>query len=193
MRFGSADTPFTAIAAAITWYHVTYTLHGYLGAKVNLRQIGAKVKQQRTQLGLLQEQVARLAGLSRATVNRLENGTLNDIGYAKLSIILDVLGINMQANEAASLKSGLAVAAKSASTSYRITLTPEALSELLRTGEVPAQFQPHVMAFLEEAPLPILVKAVSEAASNDVPTSKIIKNLQHLAKEWQICREVWQH
>ena len=160
---------------------------------MNLRQIGAKVKQHRTQLGLLQEQVAKLVGLSRATVNRLENGTLNDIGYAKLNIILDVLGINLQANEASSLKSGLAVAAKSASTSYRIALTPDALSDLLRTGEVPTQFQPHVMALLEEIPLPVLVKAVSEAASNDVPSSKIIKNLQHLAKEWHICREVWQH
>jgi transcriptional regulator with XRE-family HTH domain len=160
---------------------------------VNLQQIGAAVKQKRFQLGLLQEQVGNLVGVSRVTVNQLENGTLKDLGYAKLNSILEVLGIGLATQEASSLKSGLAVAARSASTSYRLMLSPSVLSEVLRTGVVPSQFQAHLMAFLEETPLPVVVKAIAEAASPDTPSSKIMKNLQHLAKDWHICREVWQH
>lgn len=160
---------------------------------MNLQQIGTAVKQKRTELGLLQEQVGNLVGLSRVTVNRLENGTLNDMGYVKLNAILDLLGIGLAAQEGPNMKSGLAVAARSASTSYRVMLTPNALSRILRTGDVPQQFQAHLMAFLEETPLPVVVKAVAEAASAETPSSKIMKNLQHLAKEWHVCREVWSH
>jgi len=160
---------------------------------VKLQEIGAAVKQKRAQLGLLQEQVANLVGLSRVTVNQLENGTLKDLGYAKLNAVLDVLGIDLAAKEASGLSNGLAIAAKSASTSYRAVLTAGDLANVLRTGNVPVQFQPHIMAFLEEAPLPVMVKAVTEAASQDTPSSKIMKNLQGLAKEWHVCREIWQH
>lgn len=160
---------------------------------MKLQEIGAAVKQKRAQLGLLQEQVANLVGLSRVTVNQLENGTLKDLGYAKLNAVLDVLGIDLTAQESAGLKNGLAIAARSASTSYRAILSASDLASVLRTGEVPTQFQPHIMAFLEEAPLPVMVKAVAEAATPDAPSSKIMKNLQRLAKEWRVCREVWQH
>lgn len=160
---------------------------------MKLQEIGAAVKQKRAQLGLLQEQVANLVGLSRVTVNQLENGTLKDLGYVKLNAVLDVLGIDLAAQESTGLKNGLAIAARSASTSYRAVLSAGDLAAVLRTGDVPPQFRPHIMAFLEEAPLPVMVKAVTEAASADAPSSKIMKNLQHLAKEWHVCREVWQH
>lgn len=160
---------------------------------MKLQEIGAAVKQRRAQLGLLQEQVANLVGLSRVTVNQLENGTLKDLGYAKLNVVLDVLGIDLAAQESTGLKNGLAIAARSASTSYRAVLSASDLAAVLRTGDVPAQFRPHIMAFLEEAPLPVMVKAVSEAANPEAPSSKIMKNLQRLAKEWHVCREVWQH
>lgn len=160
---------------------------------MKLQEIGAAVKQKRAQLGLLQEQVANLVGLSRVTVNQLENGTLKDLGYAKLNAVLDVLGIDLTAQESTGLKNGLAIAARSASTSYRAVLSASDLAAVLRTGEVLTQFQPHIMAILEEAPLPVMVKAVAEAANPEAPSSKIMKNLERLAKEWRVCREVWQH
>lgn len=160
---------------------------------MNLQQIGAAVKQKRTQFGLLQEQVANLVGLSRVTVNQLENGTLKDLGFVKLTAVLELLGIGLAAQEASSLKSALAVAARSVSTSYRDILTPELLSNALRSGTVPSRFQPHLMAFLEETPVPVMVKAIAEAADPATPASKIMKNLQNLAREWQVCREIWRH
>jgi DNA-binding XRE family transcriptional regulator len=42
------------------------------------------VKVRREALGLSQQALGRLAGLSRATINQLERGTLRDLGVAKL-------------------------------------------------------------------------------------------------------------
>jgi hypothetical protein len=47
------------------------------------------------------------------------------------------------------------------------------------------------MAFLDETPLQVVVKAVTEAATPDAPAKKIMKNLSRWAKEWKVCRTVW--
>ena len=56
------------------------------------------------------------------------------------------------------------------------------LSTMLRSGVAPEQFQPHLMALLDETPLPVVVQAVAEAATLDVPTKKIMKHLSLWAK-----------
>lgn len=158
---------------------------------MNLAQIGGEIHSKRIQVGLLQEHVAKFAGLSRVTINQLENGTLKDLGYTKLKAVMDVLGLDMKTVQPSRLKSALAVAARSISTSYRDVVTPEMLSIMLRSGQVPEQFQPHLMALLDETPLPVVVKAVSEAATPDVPAKKIMKHLGLWAKQWKVCRAVW--
>ena len=158
---------------------------------MNLAQIGGEIHIKRIQAGLLQEHVAKLAGLSRVTINQLENGTLKDLGYTKLKAVMDILGLDMEAVRPAGLKSALVVAARSASTSYRDVLTPDMLSIMLRSGQAPEQFQPHLMALLDETPLSVVVKAVVEAATPDVPAKKIMKNLSLWAKQWKVCRAVW--
>lgn len=47
------------------------------------------------------------------------------------------------------------------------------------------------MAFLDETLLPVVVKAVAEAATPEAPARKIMKNLSHWANEWKVCRMVW--
>jgi transcriptional regulator with XRE-family HTH domain len=158
---------------------------------MNLAQIGGEIHNKRVQAGLLQEHVAKLAGLSRVTINQLENGTLKDLGYTKLKAVMDVLGLDMETVQPSSLKSALAVAARSISTSYRDVITAEMLSMMLRSGQAPAQFHPHLMALLDETPLPVVVKAVGEAATPDVPAKKIMKHLSLWAKQWKVCRAVW--
>ena len=49
---------------------------------MNLREIGLKVGQRRTDLGLSQARLAKLCGLSRSTIHHLEKGSLNDLGAA---------------------------------------------------------------------------------------------------------------
>lgn len=158
---------------------------------MNLTQIGGAIHSKRVEAGLLQEQVAKFAGLSRVTINQLENGTLKDLGYTKLKAVMDVLGLDMETVQSSGLKSALAVAARSISTSYRDVMTPEMLSMILRSGTAPDQFQPHLMALLDETPLPVVVKAVAEAATSDVPAKKIMKHLSLWAKQWKVCRTVW--
>lgn len=158
---------------------------------MNLAQIGCQIHNQRVQLGLLQEHVAKFAGLSRVTVNKLENGTLTDLGYSKLKSVMDLLGLDMESVQLSGLKSALAIAARSASTSYREVLTPDMLGAILRSGQAPEQFHPHLMALLDETPLPVVVKAVAEAASSDVPAKRIMKNLGNWAKQWKTRRTVW--
>ncbi|USX17369.1 helix-turn-helix domain-containing protein [Oxalobacteraceae bacterium OTU3CAMAD1] len=139
----------------------------------------------------MQEHVAKFAGLSRVTINQLENGTLKDLGYTKLKAVMDILGLHMEIVQPCGLKSALAVAARSISTSYRDVMTPDMLSTMLRSGQAPEQFQPHLMALLDETPLPVVVKAIAEAATPDVPAKKIMKNLSQWAKQWQVSRTVW--
>lgn len=158
---------------------------------MNLAQIGGEIHSKRIQAGLLQEQVAKFAGLSRVTINQLENGTLKDLGYTKLKAVMDVLGLDMETIQPSGLKSALTVAARSISTSYRDVMTSDMLATALRSGQAPEQYQPHLMALLDEIPLPVVVKAVGEAATPDVPAKKIMKHLSLWANEWKVCRAVW--
>lgn len=158
---------------------------------MDLTRIGSEVHVKRLQAGLLQEHVAKFAGLSRVTINQLENGTLKDLGYSKLKVVLDVLGIDMAVLPSPGVKSALAVAARSISTSYRDVLTSGMLAEMLRSGVAPERFHPHLMALLDETPLPVVIKAVTEASTPEAPPKKIMKHLSHWAMEWKVCRAVW--
>lgn len=50
---------------------------------MNLQEIGLKILERREHLGLTQDRLAKLCGLSRSTINHLENGSLNDLGFQK--------------------------------------------------------------------------------------------------------------
>ena len=90
------------------------------------------------------------------------------------------------------IQSGLVLAARSISTSYRDVITADTLAAALRSGEAPRRFHPHLMALLDETPLPVLLKAVAEAATPAAPVQTIMDNLRHWASEWKTCRTSWQ-
>ncbi len=64
---------------------------------MNFREIGLKVAVRRIALGLTQDRLAKLCGLSRSTIHHLEAGTLNDLGATKLFSLLSLLGLSMAA------------------------------------------------------------------------------------------------
>jgi transcriptional regulator with XRE-family HTH domain len=158
---------------------------------MNLAQIGVQIHDRRVRAGLLQEQLAKFSGLSRVTISQLENGTLNDLGFTKLKAVMDIFGISMETAQPSGLKSALTVAARSISTSYRLVVSPDKLAWMLRSGHAPEEYQPHLMALLDETPISVVVKAVEEAATAEVPAKKIMRNLSQWAKEWGVCRTVW--
>jgi len=82
---------------------------------MDLREIGQLVRQRRETLGLSQERLARLASLSRATISQLETGTLVDLGVAKLSALMDIVGLQLEAGTRKSSRNGLLMAGLAAS------------------------------------------------------------------------------
>lgn len=56
-------------------------------------EISQAVRTRRLEIGLSQKAVARLAGLSRATIGQVEGGTIKDLSLTRTATFLDVLGL----------------------------------------------------------------------------------------------------
>ena len=162
---------------------------------MNLIDISTAVRARREELGLSQVQLAHLSGLSRQTLVGLENGSLNDLGVNRAGQILSVLGLDtpMPTTQVRRGKHGLRMAARNANVSYARELQPDALARMLVSGKVPVWYAPHLTHLLDEAPLPIVVMAVEEAAAEArVPPRKVWRNLAKLAKTLSVHRkDMW--
>jgi transcriptional regulator with XRE-family HTH domain len=62
---------------------------------LTIGEIGQTVATARSSAGLRQTDLATKAGLSRATIDALENGRASDIGVSKLSRVLATLGLEL--------------------------------------------------------------------------------------------------
>ena len=159
---------------------------------MNLREIGLKVLQRRADLGLSQERLAKLCGLSRSTIHHLEKGSLNDLGAAKLQSLLSLIGLDVITQKHNKEYQGLDMASKTASISYKTELQSSDLSHSLAYGELPENIYSHVATLLDEAPLEIIISAVEEAAEiNHVAPKVIWKNIDRWANEMQSPRSAW--
>ncbi len=159
---------------------------------MNLFEIGALVQNRREQLGLTQIQLARISGLSRATVKQLEGGTLKELGVTKLLVLFDLLGLEMIIRQPKQLRHALQIASQSASVSYKTVMQPKELQTALVSGVVPASLVAHIATFLDEMPLTLLVAAVQEASRRGrVPMKLIWRHLEQWAVEFQSPRVVW--
>ena len=68
---------------------------------LDLSTIGQKVAEQRKNLKLSQSELAHKAGISRATLDALENGRARELGFSKLTKLLAVLGLELKLQSAA--------------------------------------------------------------------------------------------
>lgn len=159
---------------------------------MHLHEIGQAVSCRRASLQLTQGQLAKLAGLSRLTINQLEAGKLKDLGVMKLFTLLQVLGLDVSLQEKQNQR-GLFKAMVAANVSYRQTVTEEELADVLASGELPRELESPVSALLDEAPLPTVVSAVEEAsARRGVPPKQVWKHLAHWSRDLHLYRHVWQ-
>ncbi|MGZ8474538.1 MAG: helix-turn-helix domain-containing protein [Candidatus Deferrimicrobiaceae bacterium] len=62
---------------------------------MELTEIGSRIRSERRKKGLTQARLAEKAGLSRATLNGLEMGTVRELGFHKLEAILGILGLEL--------------------------------------------------------------------------------------------------
>ena len=77
-------------------------LPNILGIVVGLTSIGSQIAERRKTLKLSQTELARKAGISRATLDALENGRAGELGFSKLSKLLAALGLELKLQAASS-------------------------------------------------------------------------------------------
>ena len=69
---------------------------------LDLVSIGKEIAESRKKLKLSQAALSRKAGLSRATLDALENGRAGELGFSKITRLLAVLGLELTLQTASS-------------------------------------------------------------------------------------------
>lgn len=159
---------------------------------MDLNSVGTAIRMRREALGLTQARLAQMSGLSRQTLVGLENGSLSDLGFNRVAQVMAILGLDVTppTKDAREKKRGLWMAAKTASVSYASELEPDTLGHALASGDAPPSFVAHLAHLLDEAPLPVIVMAVEEAASREhVPPRTVWRNVGKLAKSLSVHRQ----
>jgi transcriptional regulator with XRE-family HTH domain len=160
---------------------------------MNIIEIGQKVAQKRVSLGLSQERLAKLSDLSRSTIHHLEHGTLHEIGAAKLFKLLSLLDIRLKTEDEISKSHALEMASRSASVSYRTTISPQELADSLITGEIKKEKIAHISSLIDELPLALIVLLVKEISEKyNIAPKKIWNHIYSWAAEIKSPRTVWQ-
>jgi transcriptional regulator with XRE-family HTH domain len=68
----------------------------------DLTSMGKHIAESRKKLKLTQSALAREAGISRATLDALENGRAGELGFSKLTKLLAALGLELKLQAAGS-------------------------------------------------------------------------------------------
>jgi transcriptional regulator with XRE-family HTH domain len=163
-----------------------------------LQELATVVKRQRSDMGLSQERLAELAGLSRATVNELETGKIGNLSLVRAERLANMLGYGLGMTGVRRTKqdrdagSALETAARSASVSYGEPIPPEALRHALLTGVIPPSYIPQLRALLDEAPLSALSAVVAELEQENGADRKASwQRMRQLAAALACTRDIW--
>jgi transcriptional regulator with XRE-family HTH domain len=168
-----------------------------------LHEIGTAVRLRRIEMGLTQEALARVSGLSRSTINAVEKQSIGNLSIAKAEELLESIGLSMSVTSASprpsaqtkapASRSALERAAATASVSYGPVLTAKQLESALVSGDAPERIWPHLRVLLDEAPMSLLAKVVEELHSEKgVERAYVWSQMRRLAHELKCFRLVWQ-
>jgi transcriptional regulator with XRE-family HTH domain len=69
---------------------------------LDLISLGSQIAERRKTLKLSQSDLSRKAGLSRATLDALENGRAGELGFSKVTRLLAALGLELTLQTASS-------------------------------------------------------------------------------------------
>lgn len=150
-----------------------------------IQELGQAVRRGRIARGWTQARLAEAAGLSRNTLNRLENGLFPDLGVKKAEAILEKLEMELVV-EPISAKAKqpdfIGMACTNASVSFKETLAPDELVHALLSGKPTPDKQAHFIALIEEAPASLLRGLIQQVGEWAKP-GKVEKNLVKIANE----------
>lgn len=158
---------------------------------MRLQELAQAVRTARLARGLTQAELAARAGLSRETLNLLENGLVRELGIRKLLSVLQNVGLdlNLEERELTRRPDYVRMACTTANVSFKSRLTDDELVRSLLTGKVPLQRSAHLRALLDEAPIELLQGLATEAA-RWISGKKLQRNLLRLASEVGASRRV---
>ena len=71
---------------------------------LGLISLGEQIAAQRKKLKLSQTELSRQAGISRATLDALENGRAGELGFSKIAKLLAALGLELTLQPASPLR-----------------------------------------------------------------------------------------
>ena len=77
-------------------------MQNILGNMLDLISIGNRIAERRKTLKLSQAELSRKAGVSRATLDALENGRAGELGFSKVTKLLVALGLELTLQMASS-------------------------------------------------------------------------------------------
>ena len=166
-----------------------------------LHELGNAVHARRSEMGLTQARVARLSGLTRQTVNQVENGTVVDLSLNRASRLAEVLGLSLavrdprmhEADKPGARSTALVRAARTASVSYRQAMAPTQLRKILMAGTVAPDDAPYLHALLDDAPISLLA-SLSEQLHREsgMDRAQAWQHFRHLAHQVLSKRDIWQ-
>ena len=165
-----------------------------MAAPPTVAPMGSVVRAYRKASGLSQKDLAKAAGVSRATLNYLESGREDlEIGASKLLAVLAVLGIPLgvpdlvdRAGDEAVVSAALEGLGKGR------RLSEGDLMEALASGRIPAKADAGLAAFLEHAPEgagPAAIRLAAARSGN--PAKEITRNGRSLAKSLHVAAAPW--
>lgn len=174
-----------------------------MDAMSTLHEIGSAVRTRRTEMGLTQDSLARISGLSRSTVNAVEKQSIGNLSIEKAERLLESIGLSMHvtpvragrgsgSSKAPPRRTALERAAQTASVSFATEMTAAALEAALLAGEGPMPIRPHLQALLDEAPVSLLAKVVDELhLKTGVEPAQVWRQMRRLAQDLECFRPVW--
>jgi transcriptional regulator with XRE-family HTH domain len=163
-------------------------------APLSVAAMGSVIRTHRKASGLSQKDLAKAAGVSRATLNYLESGREDmEIGASKLLALLGVLGIPLRVTaEVDRSADEAAVEGALASLGKGMKLSENDLMEALASGRITPKSEAGVSAFLERAPEgagPAAVRLAAARSGN--PSKEIARNGRSLAKALHVPCPLW--
>lgn len=158
---------------------------------MNLEELGQAIRRARLARGLTQAQLAQTAGVTRVTLNQLENGLIRELGVRKLSELLSQLDLTLSVDAIPDRRQSdyLRLASTAASVSFKTPLTEQELQRALLTGRIPVARRAQIRALLEEAPSTLLDGLITQVSRFAKP-GKVERNVAKIAAALEVSRGV---
>ena len=158
---------------------------------MRFQELGYEIRRGRIARGMTQAALAEAAGISRTTLNQLENGLFPDLGVRKVQAILDTLELELAVQPARpkTRPDFVRMARTAVNVSFKSQMSEEELVQALLKGKVPPGKRPHFRTLLEET-RPAVLKGLVEEVGKWTKPGRVEKNLAKILDEIGSTRKV---